>query len=675
LYAASGSYRPNCVWGNRLQTAIAMSTLPIKAYIRTRPTTDFAGENIILHDDRQTVTVQFSKSDPDAFLQTPDINYTFKLHSILHNVSQEIVFEECAREIVDSFIQGYHGCILAYGQRGAGKTFTMFGGIRHFKYRGVIPRAISYVFQELEKFKTIEFHLRVHFFQIHQDIIYDLLADDAKDMQLAEDEYGVPFVQNLTTHEVTDLSAAIQLLNDGDSKLHLNEHKFGRAVHRSHVVFGMDLVGRKSTRMTRSKILMIDLGATEEAGDAAFINKSMAYLQQLVVALNNRDNRLPFRRSKMTYLLRDAIGGNCRTAAIANVWPEKAYNRETLSTLKFADSLGKVGNDARVNILEPPELRIEKLEGELRILEAENELQNELAGQIKIDGLTRDEEGQVSEMVQQFLADEIDMVRLLSIAHIKAIFAEIKRRYADIPNQVLREVGQAFTLVERVKNPKAPKDVGQIDGTGFSIGVAPSQDRPANIRSSLKSDRAVVGVSVRPDNPPVPTKDQMFEIYKVRDGKALASELSQGKRETKALVELKQKTVASINETQELVERLGRLIAEQKLRQKDQLLEQEAQFLKDEIAAKQKYRELYQSLQKTQCEIDALKEKCATIRTSLLSSFEEWHKKWERDELYTEKVLPPHTEADQSGNKESAKSKKPPPAKPVRGKPAGRGRK
>jgi kinesin family protein 6/9 len=657
-----------------------MSALPIKIYIRTRPTTDFAGENLKILDDRQTVTVNIDKSDPLNFLNTPECNYTFKFHSILHNVSQEIVFEESAREIVDSFIQGYHGCVFAFGQRGAGKTFTMFGGIRHFKYRGVIPRAISYVFQELEKFKTVQFTISLQFFQIYQDIIFDLLSDDEKEMQLAEDEYGVPFIQNLSNHEITDVHEALQLLIDGDSKLHLSEHKFGRKVFRSHVIFSLDLVGRKGTRMTHSKLLMIDLAATEEAGDAAFVNKSMSYLQQLVVSIVNKDTKhLPFRRSKMTYLLRDAIGGNCRAACIANIWPEKPNNRETISTFQFANDLGKVRNEARVNTLEPPELRIEKLEAELRILEAESELQSELGGSIKIDGLTREEEKQVAEQVGLFLADEIDVIPLPSVCHIKAIFAEIKRRYADIPNQVLKEVGQSFTLTERSKNPKAPKDVGTIDGTGFSIGVAASQDRPANIRTAMKADRVAVGAGGRPDNPPPPTKDQLFEIFKIRDGKVLAIELQQGKKDTKELMELKQRTVAEINETQEQLTALTQAINDQKLREKNQMFEEEAQLLTNEQTAKAKYRTLYQSLQKTQSEIDALKEKCAQVRMSLLASFDEWHGKWLNDELYTEKVVPPKTEAELAQNakdtgKGPARGKKEPP-RPVRGKAAGRGRK
>jgi hypothetical protein len=269
------------------------------------------------------------------------------------------------------------------------------------------------------------------------------------------------------------------------------------------------------------------------------------------------------------------------------------------------------------------------------------------------------------------------MVALPSMAHMKAIFAEIKKKYTDIPNQVLREVGQNFALTERAKNAKAPKDVGTIDGAGFSIGVAASQDRPANIRTAMKTDRVVAGGGGRADNPAIPTRDQVFEIFKIRDGKALGTELVQGKKETKELVEQKQKTVAEINETQELIVALGRQIDARRLRDRVQMFEEDASLLRQEHAAKAKYRELYLSLQKTQSRIDLLKEKSSQSRTALLSAFEQWYTKWLNDELYTEKVVPPKSEIDQAqGGKDQGKGKpKVPPPKPVKGKPPPRGRK
>ena len=654
-----------------------MSALPIKIYIRTRPTTEFAGENLRILDDKQTITVNIDKSDPLNFLNTPTCNYTFKFHSILHNVSQEIVFEEAAREIVDSFIQGYNGCIFSFGQKGSGKTFTMYGGIRHTKYRGVIPRAIAYIYSELEKFKTIQFTLTLQYCSIFNDIIYDLLSNDDKEMQMAEDAEGNPFIQNLSSHQVSDVHAAINLLLEGDAKLSMGEHKYRRAVNKSHTVFILDLVGRKGTRMTHSRLLMLDLAAAEEAGDSAYVNQSMSYLEQLVVSLTDPDiKHLPFRRSKLTYLLKDAIGGNCRTSVIANVWPEKQNNKSTISTFKFASELGKVMNDAHVNTMEPLELQIERLQEEKAMLEAEAELQDELAGNVKVDGLKEDDEKQVQDLVALFLSDEIDTLPLQSAAHIRAIFAEIKRRYLDIPNEIMREVGQNFTLTERVKNVKAPKDVGTVDGAGFSIGVAPSQDRPCNIRTVAKLGSSSQQQGGRADNPGVPTQDQMFEIFKLRDGKVQATDLIEAKRETRTCVDAKKQAVEHINSIHDQLQEVGAEIDRRGIRGKDRLFEEDAYYIQKEIDLKKEYRESYADIQQKQANIDALKEKCATLRTTLFNAFEDWYGKWLSDELYTEPVVPPNKEAEALANgKESAasKSKKNVPTKqskkpPVKGK-------
>jgi kinesin family protein 6/9 len=656
-------------------SAKSAAPLAIKCYIRTRPTTDFASDNIKIFDDKQTVTVNIDKSDPLNFLNTPECSYSFKFHSVLHNVSQEIVFEEAVREIVDSFIQGYHGCLFSIGQRGSGKTFTMFGDIRQPKYHGVIPRSIAYVFQELEKFKTIQFVLNVQFFQVYNDLVYDLLSDNDLPPQIAEDENGSPYVQNLSLHHTTTVQSALQLLSDGETKLRVTEHKHGRKAHRSHVIFVFDLVGRKATRMTRSRLIAADLAAVEEAADSAFVNKSISYLQQLVVSIVNKDTRhLPFRRSKLTYLMRDAVGGNCRTTCIANVWPEALNNRETISTLQFASDLGRVQNAARVNTLDPLELRIEKLERERRTLDAERELQGELGGAVRIDGLRQDEEAAVSDVVRRFLADELDEVPLPSLAHVKAAVQEIKRRYVGIPSDAMRDVTKVYSLTERLKSAKGPRDVGSIDGTGFSIGVAASQDRPANTRAAMKTDVHAQPSTARADHPPPPTRDEMFEIYKMRDGNAGATEFMLSKRETRELVERRNATVAEINAAQAELAELREMIERGNLRERTQVFEDEAQLLKGEVAAKAKYRELYANLQGMQARIDALKERSAQLRIGLLAAFQEWYGKWERNELYTQKVVPPGAAMEnlQSG-KDLGKTKGKLPPPPMKPKPPVRG--
>jgi hypothetical protein len=326
-----------------------------------------------------------------------------------------------------------------------------------------------------------------------------------------------------------------------------------------------------------------------------------------------------------------------------------------------------------VNTVEPIELRIIKLERERVFLQAEQELQKELGGAIKIDGLKHDEEAEIVNLVSCFLGEELEQVPLTSVAHIKAIFMEIKKRYLDIPNQVMREVTQRYTLSERAKNTRATKDVGTIDGTGFSIGVAASQDRPANIRNAMKADRQVHTVTIPPDNPP-PTRDQLFEIYKLRDGKALASELILGKHETRELIEMKKALVAQINHTQRELGELRAIIDTNNLVERNQVFEDEGRVLTGEIATKTKYRELYQTLQHTQNEIDTLKEKSAQMRIALLSAFEEWYGKWQRNELYTRRVVTPRAELENlQTNKDMGKTKGKVPIRPIKPKPVQRG--
>jgi hypothetical protein len=166
----------------------------------------------------------------------------------------------------------------------------------------------------------------------------------------------------------------------------------------------------------------------------------------------------------------------------------------------------------------------------------------------------------------------------------------------------------------------------------------------------------------------------MFEIFKLRDGKLPAAELMQVKHETRELMEKKKVVVSQINATQTELGNLRALIEENNLRERVQVFEGEARVLKGEVAAKVKYKELYQVLQRTQTDIDSLKEKSAHTRIALLAAFEEWYGKWQRNKLYTQKVGPPKTEMDAlQAAKDSGKMKGKPPSRPIKPKPAARG--
>jgi kinesin family protein 6/9 len=138
-----------------------------------------------------------------------------------------------------------------------------------------------------------------------------------------------------------------------------------KASSRSHCVFTLHVECRSrvesSDKVVYSKLHLVDLAGSERTKktgssgitlkEATFINKSLSFLEQVVIALCNKNrDHVPYRQSKLTNILRDSLGGNCKTLMIANIWPEPSHLEETISTLKFATRMMRVSNEAVVNV-------------------------------------------------------------------------------------------------------------------------------------------------------------------------------------------------------------------------------------------------------------------------------------------------------------------------------------
>lgn len=147
-------------------------------------------------------------------------------------------------------------------------------------------------------------------------------------------------------------------------------------------------------KVIHSKLHLVDLAGNERTKkldasarvkEANYINKSLTFLEQVVVAsCDNKKDHVPYRQSKLTNLLKNSIGGNCQTVMIANIWPEEAYLEETISTLKFAGRMMKVQNDPIVNELQDPALLLKKYVREVRDLKQELSMHDTLASKGKV---------------------------------------------------------------------------------------------------------------------------------------------------------------------------------------------------------------------------------------------------------------------------------------------------
>ena len=137
----------------------------IQVVVRVRPTPNFATAMIELPPDKKSVNICLDKKDINGAQQNQWMDTPFRFDNVLNNASQETMYEVVAEDITKSVLEGYNGTIMAYGQTGAGKTFTMSGGSTNYKQRGITPRCIQHIYREIEKRPEYAFVVRITYFR------------------------------------------------------------------------------------------------------------------------------------------------------------------------------------------------------------------------------------------------------------------------------------------------------------------------------------------------------------------------------------------------------------------------------------------------------------------------------------------------------------------------------
>uniref|UniRef100_A0AAY4CD03 Kinesin motor domain-containing protein n=1 Tax=Denticeps clupeoides TaxID=299321 RepID=A0AAY4CD03_9TELE len=362
----------------------------IKVYVRVRPLTQ--GTGLTTDGDRSlclTVTPPntirlHSKPEPRTF--TYD-------HVAGMDTSQEAVFSCVAKNIVESCMNGYNGTIFAYGQTGSGKTFTMLGPSDFDnltdELRGLIPRSFEYLFfligREVEKSGNLKsFLCKCSFIEIYNEQIYDLLDSASASLFLRENIKKGVFVDGAVEKFVTSAAEAYQVLEMGWRNRRVASTSMNRESSRSHAVFTVTLESKEMdgqlVNIRTSQLNLVDLAGSERQKDthvegsrlkeASSINRSLMCLGQVIMALmdvsNGKSRHICYRDSKLTFLLKDSLGGNAKTCIIANVHPGSRCFGETWSTLQFAQRAKLIKNKAMIN--EDTQGNIQQLQLEVKKL-------------------------------------------------------------------------------------------------------------------------------------------------------------------------------------------------------------------------------------------------------------------------------------------------------------------
>ncbi|XP_061599761.1 kinesin-like protein KIF15 isoform X2 [Cololabis saira] len=362
----------------------------IKVFVRVRPPTQGTG---LTTDGDQNLCLTVTSPNTVRLLSKPEPRtFTYDLVADM-DASQDSVFNSVAKNIVESCMSGYNGTIFAYGQTGSGKTFTMLGPSELDNFtddkRGVIPRSFEYLFflinREAEKSVTSKsFLCKCSFIEIYNEQIYDLLDTASASLFVRENIKKGVFVEGAVEKFVNSAAEAYQVLSMGWRNRRVASTSMNRESSRSHAVFTMTLESKESinevVNIRMSQLNLVDLAGSERQKDthtegsrlkeASSINRSLMCLGQVIMALvdvsNGKNRHICYRDSKLTFLLRDSLGGNAKTCIIANVHPGSKCFGETLSTLHFAQRAKLIKNKAVIN--EDTQGNVRQLQGEVRKL-------------------------------------------------------------------------------------------------------------------------------------------------------------------------------------------------------------------------------------------------------------------------------------------------------------------
>lgn len=441
----------------QIVSLMSSETWSIETFARLRPSNkpskyslDYAIEDIADSKSKR-LEIEIPPETDSGLLHSHDEGVIgFNFNDIFDiDATQEQVFEQIAKQKVLDIFSGVNATVFAYGQTGSGKTYSIFGGDT-FQDRGLIPRSLGQIFQEikLRSSPEAEFTCKLSFTEVYKENLYDLLDPNKRHVameqwvpvQMFESEQGL-LLRNVNVFEVDSEEKALNLFFMGNTNRITASTQMNNASSRSHAVFtviiessravenplmynyagdGQDaLLLPSSHEHLTGKLNLVDLAGSERMyklqnsrnliSQAKSINLSLHFLEQVIISLRDSNSKLngkrahlsraqnthiPYRNSVLTSMLRDSLGGNCKSCFIITVASERLHFEETVSSCRFGQRCGEVLVDVHANkdvssddeLLEL-RLRNEMLTKQLRVaeeaqarLEGENtELQEQLA--------------------------------------------------------------------------------------------------------------------------------------------------------------------------------------------------------------------------------------------------------------------------------------------------------
>ncbi|XP_074166723.1 kinesin-like protein KIF9 isoform X2 [Sminthopsis crassicaudata] len=525
----------------------------VHAYVRVKPTDEFAYEMITFGEDNKSIDIHIKKDGRRGTVNNQQTDWSFKLDGVLHDASQDCVYDTVAKEVVAQALDGYNGTIMCYGQTGAGKTYTMTGTTENYKHRGILPRALQQVFRMIEERPTHSITVRVSYLEIYNETLFDLLStlpyvgNSDTPMSIVESPQGI-FVKGLSVHMTGREEDAFSLLFEGETNRIIASHTMNKNSSRSHCIFTIYIEAHSRSlsdeKYITSKINLVDLAGSERVGktgsegqilkEATYINKSLSFLEQAIIALGDRKREhVPFRQCKLTHALKDSLGGNCNMVIVANVYGEATQLDETLSSLRFASRMKLITTEPSINEKYDAERMVKNLEKELILLKQELAIHDSLANRAMVtyDPMDEVQIAEINSQVRRYLDGSLEEIDIINLRQIQEVFNQFKVILSQQEQEVEANLRKKYTLIN--KNDYATitavqkaglvdvegNTVGETDGQGFGLGIAPFSAKPGKKGKIKKSYKDIPGALGK--------KDGLLSPVSGKDGESISTSRTQ----------------------------------------------------------------------------------------------------------------------------------------------------
>ncbi|XP_036327886.1 kinesin-like protein Klp68D [Rhagoletis pomonella] len=341
--------------------------------ISNREQTEGSEEVVAVYPNRGVVEImnliEANKEQTKMF--TYDAAYDASASQI--NLYNEVVFP-----LVSSVLEGFNGCIFAYGQTGTGKTFTMEGVRGHDELKGIIPRTFEQIWLHINRTENFQFLVDVSYLEIYMEELRDLLKPNSKHLEVRERGSGV-YVPNLHAVNCKSVDDMLNVMHIGNKNRTVGFTKMNEHSSRSHAIFmiRIEMCDIETNTIKVGKLNLIDLAGSERQSktgasaerlkEASKINLALSSLGNVISALAENSPHVPYRDSKLTRLLQDSLGGNSKTIMIANIGPSSYNYNETLTTLRYA-SRAKTIQNKPVKNEDPQDAKLKEYQEEIERL-------------------------------------------------------------------------------------------------------------------------------------------------------------------------------------------------------------------------------------------------------------------------------------------------------------------